>query len=191
MNKIKILDKGHIELFSTSMSNDQLRELMRFYSASKPDKIDQAILAVPQLHLKVRCPLFVQLTFGHYQLTTTNKKLGLSAPEAYIPDINDIGALDLEASTAIQSDIAQTTGALLINPKAYQTERCDKFISQLITPISVYNEVIVSGSLKEWINYILQKNLPGPIEAYRVAIEAVLLSEWSDLKTFVESSKRI
>lgn len=190
MNEIKVLDKGHVELFSSSMNNEQLRELMQFYSISKPDKIDPAILAVPQLHLKIKCPLFVQLTFGHYQLTTTNKKLGLSAPQAYIPDINNIKALDLEASTAIQADIAQTTGALLINPKAYQSERCDKFISQLITPISVYNEIIVSGSLKEWINYILQKNLPEPIEAYRSTIEAVLLSEWSDLKVFIESSKR-
>jgi hypothetical protein len=108
-----------------------------------------------------------------------------SKPEAFIPTVADIGAESLSSNEDIQRNIEMTTEALLINPIAYQMDGCDTFISQIISPISVYNVLMVSGSLRQWTSYVLRNNLPASIEAYRKAIESVLLAEYSNMQESV------
>ena len=81
----------------------------------------------------------------------------------------------------IAQDINHTTQALLINPKAYQMDGCDIFISQVMSPISIYNTLLVSGSLAQWIDFANKEGLATPIEQYRKTIEEVLLGEYDFL----------
>jgi hypothetical protein len=130
--------------------------------------------------LSIRCPLFVQLTFSEHGLSYSADRSS-SVVEAYIPNVAEVNAPDLETSTLIQKDIEQTTEALILNPKAYQSDNCDIFISQVISPINIYNTLIVHGTLTQWMRYIEQRSLPRPVEAYRKAIEECLQGEWSQV----------
>lgn len=178
LNEIPALDKGYVALLSCSMSGSSFLSLKKDFFR---DKLDSRLLDIPVIHLKIKCPLFVQLTFAEYSLKyITSRTQG--RPEAYIPTVADVKAVDLEASEAISQDIESTTNALLINPRAYQMEGCDLFISQVISPISVYNVIVVSGTLSQWLSYISQTNLPAPIEAYRARIEEAVMSEFHFLK---------
>lgn len=174
LNQTPVLDKGYVALFSASMS---MRDLAIVQKEFFRGQLDSKLWHLSTVHFEIRCPLFVQLTFGESNLTHITQRT-ITKPEAYVPTVNEVNAQTLEASEAIQKDIEQTTAALLINPKAYQSENCNLFVSQVISPVSVYNTLIVSGSLNDWINYVAQKGLPSPIEAYRKVIEEILIAEW-------------
>ena len=181
MSKTPVLDKGWVALYSASLMRDDFAQVLR---SNFRGTIDNRITDMAQVILSIRCPLFVQLTFSEYGLSSSSEKIG-GATEAYIPDVSAINAQDLETSQAIQQDIEATTEALLINPQAYQHDNCDLFIAQVISPISIYNTLMVYGSLTSWTRYIEQKSLPRPIEAYRAAIESCLNSEWSSVITAI------
>ena len=72
-----------------------------------------------------------------------------------------------------------------MNTKTFQHDGCDKFVSQVMTPISVYSELIVHASLTTWVRLISKKNLPKPVELYRQAIEEFLRSAWSNLDDYL------
>lgn len=174
LNKTPVLDKGWVALYSGSLMREEFSQILRTHFRGT---MDNRITDMTQVMLSIRCPLFVQLTFSEYGLLCSAEKIS-GKPEAYIPDVSAIGAQDLETSQMIQQDIEQTTEALLINPQAYQHDNCDLFISQVISPISVYNTLIVYGSLTSWMRYIEQRSFPKPIETYRKAVEECLHGEW-------------
>jgi glutaredoxin 2 len=177
LNEIPVLDKGHVAMHSCSPTGQELFLLSKeFFRGQK----DAKLFDVAQLHIKVKCPLFVQMTFPEFGLRYIIQR-GTGKPEAFVPTVNQVNAMSLEASEAIQEDIQRTTEALLLNPKSYQTEHCDLFVSQVISPISVYNTLMVYGSLEQWNNYVSQVGLPAPIEAYRKAIDNIVMAEYSQL----------
>ena len=67
----------------------------------------------------------------------------------------------------------------MINPNAYQADGCDKFISQIILPISTYATFIVSGSLEKWQKFYQNKNVPAPIKSYATTIEQIVRAEYN------------
>lgn len=174
LNKIPVLDKGYVALHSCTPSGQDLHLLSKQYFKSA---FNSKATKVAHINMEIKCPLFVQLTFTEHELNCFSEKAN-NKIEAFIPSVAEVNAENLEASEAIQRDIEQTTNALLINPKAYQSENCDFFISQLVSPISIYNTLLVAGSLSSWLTYVRQMALPGPIEAYRKAIEAVIVAEY-------------
>jgi hypothetical protein len=174
LSKTPVLDKGWVALHSASLMREDFAQILKSHFRGT---IDNRITDMTQVMLSIRCPLFVQLTFPEQGLLCSAERVG-GKPEAYIPDVAAVNAQDLETSRLIQQDMEETTEALLINPQAYQADNCDLFISQVISPISVYNTLIVYGSLTSWMRYIEQRGLPRPIEAYRKAIEDCLHSEW-------------
>jgi hypothetical protein len=174
LNKTPVLDKGWVALFSASMMREDFMQILKMHFKGV---VDSRITDMTQVMLSIKCPLFVQLTFSELGLLCTAEKSSGNL-EAYIPDVSAINAQDLATSQIIQKDIEETTAALLINPSAYQSDNCDLFVSQVISPISIYNTLIVHGSLTSWMKYVEQKNLPRPIEAYRKAIEDCLHGEW-------------
>lgn len=177
LNKTPVLDKGWVALYTSSLEGEDFKHVLKSHFRGV---IDHRILDMTYVMMSVRCPLFVQLTFPeHGLLCSTDRTIG--PLEAYIPTVNDVNAHNLETSTLIQNDIESTTAALLINPRAYQSDNCDLFISQVISPISIYNTLIVHGSLTSWMRYIEQRSLPRPIEAYRKAIEDCIHGEWSQV----------
>lgn len=183
LNKIPVLDKGHVALVSCSLPRQQFKEMQTHYFRNQ---VNNLMLSVPHIHMEIRCPLFVQLSLAE-RLTCVSRP---SAVEAFTPSVNEVGAKDLETSELISRDIEQTTEALLMNPKAYQMDGCDIFISQVISPISVYNTVLVSGTLGQWIDYANLKGLPAPIEEYRKAVQQVLLSEYDYLWEIIGGKKK-
>jgi len=178
-SKTPVLDKGFISLFSSSLSNDELNELIIAFNLRQQEEY----LCLPHIHMTIKCPLFVQLWLSKYQLHIVSTKR--QNKEAYFPSEVEVAAKNLEFSKAIAADIKATTEALLINPKAYAFEGCDTHIAQIITPINVYNELMVSGSLDKWCSILKAQTLPKPIEEYQTAIRNILEAEWNILKNNV------
>lgn len=128
-----------------------------------------------------KCPLFVQLNLSKFGFTILTAQSNQD-PEAYYPDVSEVRAPELADSEAIADDIKRTTDALLINPRAYQADGCDRFVSQVITPVNTYTELIVHGTLNQWIGYVSQEDAPTAIHAYLKACEAIIIAEWNGLK---------
>ncbi len=158
---------------------------MRFFRGH----IDSRLLEIPKLHMEIKCPLFVPLTLTERELNAVPLKD--QKAEAYIPTVDQVGATDLKTSEDIQRDIQQTTNALTLNPKSYQMDGCDMFISQVISPISMYNTVLISGSLKDWISFVSRKDLPKPINVYRQAVADIILAEYDFLWGIINGKKKV
>lgn len=175
LNEIPVLDKGYVAVHSCSPSGNELQALsLDFFRKQHSSGLDRIV----HINLQIKCPLFVQLSFSALGFICIAKRHGDGDIEAFIPTIAEVNAQSLGASREIQEDIERTTHALLINPKAYQADHCDSFISQVISPVSVYNTLIISGSLEQWNAYINQVGLPAPIESYRKAIQNAIQAEY-------------
>ena len=180
LNKISVLDKGYVALVSTSCDGKSLKGLEDSYFNNA---INRELWHLASMTILVRCPLFKQLNFSS-KCNLRVVQLPHKDLEAYIPDVSEIHTGSSEDDSEMAQYIKSSTEALLITQKALQKDKCDKFVSQVITPISVYNEVIVHGTLNEWLRYIKQKQLPKQLEAYRSAIEGIMAAEWKELDTY-------
>lgn len=175
LNKLPCLDSGYVALISSSNDSKKLREIVpHLTTQSKTRELD-----ICSMTILIRCPLFVQLHLSHYNLTVLATNLE-DTMSGFVPNEAEVGADDLQTSIAISDDIKRTTDALMINPKAYQADGCDKFLSQVITPINIYTTILVHGSRKTWVEFINQNKLPYPIDAYRQLIKQIHDAEWSD-----------
>lgn len=186
LNEIKVLDKGSVALLSSSNGGVRLKELSdNLFGALPHDGFGDIATAT----LVVKCPLFLQLKLSQYGLKI------IQAPqkgkvEAYAPDLSDVGAPNHEDGSAIADDLNRTTEALLINPKAYQQDGCDEFVSQVTTPINVYTTLVVHGTLNQWIHYLASdKKAPNVVKKYNLAIQDILKAEWKNLNAFKELVK--
>lgn len=170
LNRIPVLDKGYVALISSHNNGLTLEKLSLGHTEYH---------TLGRLTLAIKCPLFLQLNLGKFNMRIIS--MSTSKVEAFLPDMTDIGASDRETAEVIADDIVRTTEALLINPKAYQQDGCDKFISEVLTPISVYNELVVDAPLSEWIKFIQQDRAPKPIRAYQGVIKDIINNEWKSL----------
>lgn len=173
LNKIPCLDKGYVALISCSNNFDKLNEVsLEFFKRS-----DSAFLRdMSTLTLVVRCPLFVQLNLSTHQFKIYSAPV--TEVEAYCPNVGEIGAPDLETCRNISANIKMTSDALLINPKAYQEDGCERFMSQIATPINTYTTLIVHGSYNEWKKFCNQPKIPSPTKSYVKAITQIMNAEW-------------
>lgn len=176
LNKINVLDKGFVALIDSSGNAKLLQDLQDHYFKTK---INMKLLDICSATLVIKCPLFVQLNlsqFGLNIISTPNDVV-----EAYIPDISSVSADTLEDRQRMVNYIQATTEALILNHKGFSMDGADAFTSQMLTPINVYNEIVVSGSIRQWVNYLSQSNAPTPLESYSKTIHQVLLAEWKNL----------
>jgi hypothetical protein len=175
LSKIPVLDKGFVALIDSCNTTSKLREIgQEFYGGEYPTSLEE----LGSMTIVMKCPLFVQLALSKFNLKVIDANQSTEVPDAYIPDATSIRGTDVVTSQAISDDILRTTDALLINPKAYQADGCDKFISQVITPVNVYTTLIVSGNYSEWCKFAYQERFPGPIKRYAEAIRQVIEVEW-------------
>ena len=138
------------------------------------------LLNLASATLVIKCPLFVQLNLHNNGLDiilTPSDNV-----EAYIPDVSMVSGETLEDRENIAKYIKVTTEALLLNQKGMPMDGSSDFTSQLLTPITVYNEIIVHGNLRNWLSFIKQKNLPKEIELYREHINILLGTEWKNIE---------
>jgi len=173
LNKIPCLDKGYVAQIASSCPSERLNNVaMEFFKRDD----SQFLREISTLTLVIKCPLFVQLN-----LSTHDFKI-ISTPvvdlETYNPNLGEVGASDLETSRNIAANIKMTSDALLINPKAYQEDGCDRFLSQILTPINTYTTLIVHGSYNEWKRFCNQQRVPSPTKSYIKAITQIMNAEW-------------
>lgn len=181
-----VLDKGWIRAQSTSIPGSDFDALLVRINRGI---VNSKLLELPQLVLEIRCPLFVQTFLAEQNLHIVSCKAETQL-EAYIPSVAEIGSPDLKANETIQANIAQVSEALLLNPQLYQMDQCDKFISQVNVPVSVYNTIMVWANLARWIDVTAQKGLPRPVEAYREAIYGMIMAEWPNLNNYIRQIKK-
>jgi hypothetical protein len=184
LNKINVLDKGFVALVDSSGNAKLLQDLQDTYFKTK---INLKLLELSSATFIIKCPLFVQLNlsqFGFDIVSTPSSEV-----EAYLPDISSVSADTLEDRQRIVNYIHATTDALLLNHKGFSMDGADHFTSQMLTPINVYNEIIVSGNLKKWIAYLNQKTLPVPLAQYQTSIKSALLTEWKNLEQLLKIVK--
>lgn len=173
LNKIPCLDKGFVAFVSSSNNSDRLKALaLEFFQTTDHTNLTH----IANLTLVIKCPLFVQLNLSkfNFNIVTANAK----DVEAFCPNAGEIGGTDHETNRLIADDMMRTSEALLINPKAYQTDGCDRFVSQILMPISTYTTLIVHGTYNEWKRFCAQNAAPQPLVSYTTAIKQVLDMEW-------------
>ena len=182
LNKVNVLDKGFVAPLSFSGGGRTLQELQNHYFKTEANF---KLLELSSACLVVKCPLFVQLNLSQYSLniiTTPSDNV-----EAYVPDLSMIEGESLEDRQELARYIELTTEALLLNHKGMTMDGSSRFTAQLLTPITVYNELIVNGKLVNWIQFIKQKQLPKELELYRKSVEDILLVEWSNIDSLMRS----
>lgn len=176
LSKIPVLDKGFVATYDTSCDSRKLNEVaVEFFK-----KLDGKFLANhSSLTLIVKCPLFVQLNISQFHFQITNlPNIGSDVLESYEPNVGEIGATALNICQDISDDMKRTSAALLMNHKAYQTDGCNRFMSQILTPINTYTTIIVSGMYNDWSRFVSQNGAPAPIAAYMNAVAQILKAEW-------------
>lgn len=173
LNKIPALDKGYVALLDSCNTTSKLREIgAEFYGGEYPTSLEE----LGSMTVAIKCPLFFQLYLSKFNLKVINANSG--PLEVFRPNAGEIRASDVVTSEAIADDLSRTADALLINPKAYQADGCETFVSQVNTPISLYTTLIVSGNYSEWCKIAFATAVPGPIKAYTSAIEQIITAEW-------------
>jgi len=184
LNKTPVLDLGFVAPLEFSGGGRLLQDLQNSYFKTKTNI---KLLKVANATLIIKCPLFVQLNIVQYGLDV------VSTPsdniEAYIPDVSMVEGDSLKDREEISKYIKMTTEALLLNQKAMTMDGSSNFTAQLLTPVSVYNEIIVTGRLEKWVNYLNQKNLPKEINLYQKAISGILESEWRNMENLKKMFK--
>jgi len=175
LNKIPVLDKGFVALIDSSNTTTKLREMGKeFFGGEYPTSLEE----LGNMTVVMKCPLFVQLNLSKFNFKVINA-IAISNPEAYVPNPTEIGSKSLSTNEDIANNISRTTDALLINPKAMQADGADRFLSQILTPVSVYTTVIVQGSYKEWCEFAYNQTfVPTPIKAYTHAVQQIIEAEW-------------
>lgn len=184
LNKVNVLDKGFVSLIESNCTSVTLQSLQDNYFNTK---INLKLLDLCSATFIIKCPLFVQLNLSQFGLNL------ISTPspqvEAFIPTVADVSGDTLEDKQRLVDYIKNTTEALLLNSKGMTMDGADNLTAQMLSPISVYNEIIVHGNLKQWINFINQSKLPDAIENYRKEIETLLKVEWKNLDKIKTLSK--
>lgn len=177
LNKIPTLDKGFVAKLDSSCNSEKLNQLAVSYFKRLNGKFLAHNLST--LTMVIKCPLFVQLNLSTFNLSITPVPHTADDPiEVYIPNVSEIGSSSLETSNTIISDMQNTSAALLMNPKAYQEDGCDKYISHILTPINTYTTIIVHGGYNNWCRFASQENTPTCIRAYTDAVNDILKAEW-------------
>lgn len=173
LNKIPCLDKGYVALIDSSCDTAKLNDVaMEFFK-----KDDSKFLReIATLTLAIKCPLFLQLHLSTYALNIIT--VPVNELEAYCPNVGEIGGPDVHTNREMAENMKATTDALLINPDAYQKDGCDRFTSQILSPISTYTTLIVHGPYNEWKKFCEQPRLPAAMKAYVKAVTQIANVEW-------------
>ena len=177
LNKINCLDKGYVALLDSMNSTSNMEAIQTLFPARSFSEDERESLG--KITLIIKCPIFVERYLFRYLDIVVAQP---TPKEAFIPDETDIRSGSNEMDIAIADDIKRTTEALLINPTAYQQDGCDRFTSQLLTPISTYTTIIATATTKDLKELMTQKGLPRYIKVYQEAISDIAKAEWKHLE---------
>lgn len=177
VNKLFVLDHGYVAFLQSSFDSVSVAGIRDSFMGADPIHDKDLIAKFGRLSIVMHCPIFVMCGLTKYNFDVMNT-VTTEALVTYCPNPGEIESGEHEIDIAIADDISRTTQALLINPQAYQSDGCNRFISQLVTPISAYTTLIISGSYNEWQRYVNALNVPKPIAAYQLTIKQLIDNEW-------------
>jgi hypothetical protein len=173
LNRLPVLDKGFIALLESWGTSTKLNDIaVEFFKQEDSTFLRE----LGGMTILMKCPLFVQLHLSTYNFNIIN--VPIEEVEAYVPNVGEIGGSSVTDNKDISDNMKATTDALLINPLAYQKDGCDRFVSQVLTPISTYTTIIVQGNYLEWKKMCEQPKLPAPMKAYIKAVIQIANVEW-------------
>lgn len=176
LNKIPVLDNGYVALIDSTMPFKRYEAVVdEFYTSTDNPVLKKLCYAV----MAFKAPLFVQLHLAQHGLVMVSTRM--QDDDAYKPSVGEIGTSNHETNKLISDDISRTTEALLINPKAYQADGCDPFISQVIMPVSSYTTFLIGGPIELWQRFYKTKSMPLPIKSYANAVEQIIEVEWKNV----------
>jgi len=170
---IHVLDKGYVILRTPGFTKQDIRDIKKNGFDTK--RLQRHIF----VSMAIKCPLFVKMAFSEFGLIVLTSKH--SETEVFNPTLSDVNASTPTVGAEIADDIKATSEALMINPRAYRADGCDRFVSQVNSPLSLYNTIIVSGLLEDWNKFVSNNKLPTLIEAYREAIHSLIMTEYQEI----------
>jgi len=174
LNKIPVLDKGFVSLLDASCTSSKLNDIAKEFFLKEDSKF---LRELGSMTILMKCPLFVQLHLSTFNFNIIN--VPIEEVDAYVPNVGEIGGSSVADNKDISDNIKAATDALLINPLAYQKDGCDRFVSQVLTPINTYTTIIVQGNYLEWKKMCEQPKLPAPMKAYIKAVIQIANVEWT------------
>ena len=104
-----------------------------------------------------------------------------SAENALFPELMIKGD-SLQDRDKIAEYVKTTSEVLILNQVGMPLDGADDFMSQILTPINTYTEIIVHGDLRKWVNFLKQSKLPDSMENYRKALSTILRVEWGNIE---------
>lgn len=179
LGKEPVLDKGWVATISFSNTGKELQELQGFLGSI----VDMKLIEIANATLMIKCPLFVQMNLNSYNLNVINASSGTI--EAYTPSVGELKTGTNSQDLFLAKYFEETSESLIMSSKGLVEDGCDAFLAQSLMPVSVYNRIVVHGSLSQWVKFLKQNNLPTPIEAYRSKIRDILLAQWKNLDKLI------
>lgn len=187
MNKIKTLDSGWVALAGCSLDKNQLRCLLdENIITSSDNRINDLIT----ISIAIKAPMFVKLALSEFGLSTITKKQS-NKLEYYSPKVNEVNAGDLETSKRITNNIKMMSDLLVNNWIGYVNDGCERSVSQVNTPLCVYNTTVVTGTLRQWLSFVYHNKLPKLTEEYRAVVESILLTEYNEVIDVQKKEEKI
>lgn len=179
-NKLPVLDKGFVAFVASGMDDKTLAKLFQHYNKGN---INPEFIRMATVTLVFKCPLFVNMFLYRFGLNIVGVEPADSNKEIefFTPDEGQIRTTEGMDATEIRKHMEYMTGVLKVTQAGYVKDGCDHFVSQVNLPISVYNEVVVSGTLDQWIRFFRSKNLPSPIESYRQTSYNIVKADFRNL----------
>lgn len=175
LNKIPCLDKGYAAFISSSCTSETCNQVaMEFFKRDDSHFLRE----LSTLTIVIKCPLFVQLNLSTFGFKIVSTPPTPTQVEAYVPNLGEIGSTDVKVNREIAENMRNTTEALLLNPQAFQTDGCNRFMSQIMTPLNTYTTIIVHGEYNTWKRFCNQNMVPGPTKSYIKAITQIMNAEW-------------
>lgn len=182
LNKIPVLDKGYVGIVDSSINGITMKQIQ---DDNFKGKINRELFNQATLTLQIRCPLFVLRYLQQRKVEITH--IPEKEIECYVPDVSELHTGDSNTDKEIHEHMKSTTEALILTSKAFQEDGLDKHMSQNLMPISVYNTVIASASLMDWIKVVCNKRkLPYPIQTYTDVIYETMEAEWPKLHAYIK-----
>lgn len=184
-NEIPVLDKGFVAYVSSNMDSKILGKLSQHYFKGK---VNPELFELASVTITMRCPIFVNLFLQRFNFKIISVNPAHRSEddiETYVPDQSSIKTKDCTEYEEIHKHMGYMAENLLVTHKGYLADKCDHFISQVNLPIGTYNEIIVHGSLAQWINFLNAKNLPIPLESYRKTCFDILKADFRNIQQFV------
>lgn len=185
INRHPVLSKGHVGILSAY----PLKELITSTGKNVGD-----LTRVARVTLEVRSPIFIKDAFHSCGLSTIGCRADQEdSVEFYVPDLATIKGNDLESARRIRAVIEQNCEALATSTKGFLMDGCDPHISQVVSPIAMYNRYVVDGTLSSWISFLNKddcRDVP-VVSDYRSKIEDILLYEYPEIKEMVTCEKEI